>query len=147
MIAFILKYWKFCVGALAGAIIMYGVSEARLWFINAAHAREIENTRRSVLEQCEEDKKLTQEISNEYQKQIYDLGRRLTELRRLQPALCIPIAGATGGRDAAAGAGPVDGNGIFAGTLYDFAGTAEQYRRQLIACQSFITRTWEAKRE
>ena len=146
MIALVLRYWKFGVGALAGALIMYGAIEVRVWVINAAHALEIESTKRSVIEQCEEDKKLTLEVSNAYQIELSDLNRRLVDLKRVQRDVCVPVADPASGRDASAGAGHVERNGILAGTLYDYAGTAEQYRRQLMACQSFIIKTWEAKK-
>lgn len=146
MIPFILKYWKFGVGGLVGALIMFGAMEARIWFLNASHALEIENAKASIIKQCEADKQLTKEISHDYQNEIADLNRRLADLKRLRGNVCVPVAGTASGRDASAGAGHADGNGIFAGTLYDYGGTAERYRRQLIVCQSFISRTWEAKK-
>lgn len=145
MIAFILKNWKFCVGGLVGALIMFGAMEARIWFLNASYALKIENTRKAVIKQCEADKQLTKEVSHAYQDQIADLNNRLAGLKRVRYT-CVPVTDTAVRRDAETGPRHADGNGIAAGALYDYAGKAEQYRRQLIACQSFIKKTWDAKR-
>ena len=143
---FLLKYWKFGIGALAGALIMYGAMELRVWYINTLHDAEINNVRTSIIKQCEDDKKLTKDVSNEYQNQISDLNIRLIELKRVRPSVCIPITRTPFKCDAGSRSGHVDGNGVTSTALYDFAGKAERYRRQLIACQSFILKTWEAKK-
>ena len=145
MIPFVLKYWKFGLGAVSGALIMYGAMELRVWYLNASHALEIENTKSSLIQQCAEDKKITERVSNEYQDQIADLGRRLADLKRMRQNVPISTSKPTSGRDAGTGAGHADGNGIDTGTLYDYAGQAERYRRQLKACQSFIREVWKEK--
>lgn len=145
MIPFILKYWRFGVGGAVGALIMFGVMQIRVGLIDASYALKIENTRKAAIAQCEEDKKLTKDVSHEYQSQISDLNRRLADLKRVRYA-CLPVTDPSGGRDAAPRAGHAGGNAVDTGTLYDYAGRAEQYRLQLIACQTFITRTWEAKK-
>lgn len=146
MIPFILKYWKFGVGFAVGALIMFGAMEVRVWYLNASHAAEIANQRQKIIAQCEADKQLTNEVSNEYQSQIASLSRRVADLKRVRQYACVPVTDTAGGRDAAPRAGHAGGNAVDTGTLYDYAGRAEQYRLQLIACQTFITRTWEAKK-
>jgi hypothetical protein len=101
---------------------------------------------RAIVAQCEADKKLTSEVSNEYQKKITVLNRRVGELKRLHSAVCVPIAGTPGGHDAAEGAGKLPRpHGIAAGPLYDFGDDAEQVGLRLDACQDFVRRVWKKK--
>lgn len=147
MIPFILKYWKFGIGALLGALIMFGVSEARVWLLNASHEREMAKARQEIVAECEADKKLTEEVSHDYQTQIAALNRRLADFKRVRRDVCVPVTDTASRRDDGAGAGHASGDGLSAGTLYDYAGKAEQYRLQLVACQSFIRRTWAQKKD
>lgn len=101
------------------------------------------------LRQCEQDQDLTYEVSDEYQKNIAALERRVADLKRLrQPQCIVPRSEGTGGPDAAtAGTVHAGQNGISTGYLLDFAAEAEGYRQQVIGLQNFIRRTQEPARQ
>lgn len=145
MILFLLKYWKFAAGAVPIALIAFALHNWRVDVINAAHARQIEQVKAEAVKGWEDAQKITYEVSNDYQKQLADLRRRL-DARRMQPHVCVPVAPANpGGRDAATGAGPVRADGVDSQALLDFAAEAEGYRLRLSACQDFIRKTWASR--
>jgi hypothetical protein len=137
----LIRFWQLGVGALAGLALAWCVN---VLILQPMHTAEIERLRNDLIAQCEADKKITSEVSNELQKRLAGLNNRLATLKRVQPSACVPVTNAASGHDATAAAGqPVRAHGINAASLYDFAGEAEQYRLQLIACQDFILRTWQ----
>lgn len=97
----------------------------------------------ALLKQCDDDKKITSGVSNEYESKITDLNSQLASLKRVHPSRCVPITGQAVRRDAAAAAGqPVGSYGVDSDALLTFAAEAEKYRLQLVGCQSFINKTW-----
>lgn len=93
--------------------------------------------------QCSAEKRITQEVSHDYQDKIAGLRRQLADLKRVRPSMCVTVTGADAatGRDAAAGGGqPAGPDGVRSEFLYDFAAEAEEYRLRLIACQDFVRR-------
>lgn len=139
----IFRYWKFAVGAAGMALLIYPLYTLRISMIKASHALEIENIRTSMTEQCDADKKITNEVENDLQDKITDLRNRLDKLNRLRVKVPVQPADTTRRSDEANGSGHAHRNGIDSETLYNYAGKAEEYRRQLNACQSFIKKVWE----
>jgi hypothetical protein len=138
---------------LGAAAALFGAGAAAGWNINGwrlavKHAEELKAQEKALVADCQADKKITREVSDDFQKKNRLLNKHIDDLNRVHnpSAICVPVAGAAGGSDgAAAGAGPAGAHGVNAGALLAFAGEAERYRLQLIACQEFITRTWKAK--
>lgn len=94
--------------------------------------------------QCENDKLIAQEVSNDYQKKLSALDIKLRDLQRVYERTCIPIDRGTGRRNAASSAGELPrSDGIPATALLEYAGDAERVRLRLIACQDFITKISE----
>lgn len=88
---------------------------------------------------CAKAQSISYEVSREYQSNLSNLDNRLRDLNRVRA--CVPIANTTSGRDGSAtGQGYARANGVDSKDLYDFAGDAERYRLQLVACQSFVRR-------
>jgi len=101
---------------------------------------------RAEINQCTEDKALSERVSNDYQKSARSLRNQLNSLRN-NPA-CVPIepSGKTGGDNGAAAGTKLSGtNGVRAGYLLDFAGSAEETRLKLIACQNFVNQLYESR--
>lgn len=138
MIGLLLKSWRFLAGALPVAVMAFWLHGARVDALNATHARQIEQAKAEAVKGWEEAQKQTFEVSDEYQRQLTDLRRRL-DARRVQPSVCVPVAPADPGRrDAATGTEPVRPNGVDAASLLGFAAEAEEYRLRLIACQKLL---------
>lgn len=145
----ILAYWKELTAAAATALLVGFIA----WNLHGWDVRRIEAKNVAAMaaqkdalqKQCIQEKQITTEVSNDYQNQLADLGRQLAAVKRLRPSACVPVAGPAAGRDAANGAGHAEGNAVHSDTIFDYAGQAEKYRRQLNACQDFIRRTWKAK--
>lgn len=103
-----------------------------------------------LISQCQADKAITEQVSNEYETSIATLNKRLADIKRVRPASCIAIkplspARAISGPHAGTGTGVDAGpHGIDSEWLYDFAAEAEQYRLRLIGLQAFVKRTWVA---
>lgn len=118
------------------------------WYV---HTRIAESTLKSALasqqealvKQCEDSKKITEEVSREYQNKIAALNSRVADLR-MRPAKCLPVTKPTAGHDGKTnGAESIRPHGVDAGFLIDYAAEAEKYRLQLIACQEFVRRERE----
>lgn len=127
------KYWQAIAGAGVALVFAYllhsVVLSARLM------SQELE-----LKAACRAAQNISYEVSNEYQNDLADLNARLSVLNRVRS--CVPISGASCRCDEATqrqGYGRTDG--VNSGTLYDYAGDAERYRLQLIACQSFVKKT------
>lgn len=92
--------------------------------------------------ECAKAQNITNEVSHAYQVKIADLNRQLESLR-VRPPRCIAVTGeATSRHNATAGEDEHGGqNGVPAAALYQYAGEAERYRLQLIACQDFLSKT------
>lgn len=143
----LLKYWQPIAAAIVTALLAWGAHSLDVSWIEARHAKELAAQETALRAECKADKELTKEVSHGYQSKITDLNAKLAALKRVRPSRCVvPIAGDTAGRSPAAGADkPAGQDGTPAESLYDFAGDAEKYRLQLIACQEFIEKTWKAK--
>jgi hypothetical protein len=99
----------------------------------------LNDLRTELTAQCEADKKVTEDISHEYQNRLSDLDKRLIALKRVSKPKCLPIASkATAGRNAATGGVNAGQDVVDSADLLDYAGEAEHYRLQLISCQAFI---------
>ncbi|NQZ14308.1 MAG: hypothetical protein HRT94_05745 [Alphaproteobacteria bacterium] len=100
-------------------------------------------TATETIKQHEENIKLTEEVSNEYQDSIASLNRELRRLHRIE-ARCVPIADKTGSNNGSTAEAEFrGGNGLSSEWLYDYAGRAEKTRLKLIGCQRFVNRTWD----
>lgn len=143
----LLKYWQPIIAFIATALLSYGLHAFDVQRIEARHKVAVEAARAAVKVECEADKQLTTEVSNDYQNQIANLTVQLNRLKRLHNnSKCVPVTRPSEGRNATPVRGELAGtNGLSTGWLIDFAGEAEQYRLQLISCQDFISKTWAAK--
>lgn len=121
--------------------------QAHSWIvesINKTHTKDIKDAVNEQKNICAAAKRITEEVSNDYQKSLSDLNGRVAA-RKLQPQNCIAVlSGAASGHPAATGTN-ADGSahGINVADLREFAADAERYRLRLIACQAFINKTWE----
>lgn len=121
------------------AILAY---KAPLVGIQASHKRALEKQVTELTNQCEDQKKITEEVSHEYQKKLNALNVQLARLKRVQPRCIIPNrTNPTPGHDGSAQPRELAGShGISTEWLIDYAGEAERYRLQLISCQDYVRR-------
>lgn len=118
------------------------------WYIHSRIAESmlksaLASQQEALVKQCEDDKKITTEVSREYQNKIADLNSRVAALR-MRPAKCLPVTKPAAGYDGkTSGTEPIRPHGVDAGFLIDYAAEAEKYRLQLIACQEFVRRERE----
>lgn len=99
--------------------------------------------------QCLEDKKITNEASNEYQNQLSISNTELDYFKRMfREATCINIAApSTQSHDAPKEGQHGQSNGLRSDWLLDYAGEAEGYRLQVIGLQNFIKKTWKSRNQ
>ena len=129
----VFKYWQVIAGAGIALVFAYLLHSVVLSARLSAQEAQLKAA-------CRVAQNISYEVSNEYQNNLADLNARLSDLNRVRS--CVPISGAACRCDAAAqGQGYGRTDGVNSGTLYDYAGDAEKYRLQLIACQSFIKKT------
>lgn len=142
--------WRLVGAALAGAGVVaalaLGLHRLDVYRIEARHRMEMQVQQTALVAQCEADKQITQEVSHDYQTKIDALNRRLADLKRVRPSVCVPVTKPTSGHNAGTGAEPPRSHGLTSDALLDYAAEAERYRLQLIGCQDFIKKTWDQKR-
>jgi hypothetical protein len=108
----------------------------------SAKVKALADLRIELTAQCNADKKITEDISHEYQNRLSDLDKRLAAAKRVQPHKCVSVTpSATTGHNAATTAtGDAGRDVVNSESLIDYAGKAEKYQRQLESCQAFIKR-------
>lgn len=137
-------FWPAIPGALFAFWLSLMLHNIDARFTKQYYERKLTEQKATVEAQCAADKKVTQEVSNDYQARLSALSSQLARARRLRDT-CVAVSPSdpTRGRDATASAGePVQPNvGVAANALLDYAAEAEQYRLQLLGCQDFVNRT------
>ena len=141
---FILRYWEIILAAI--------VTAATAWMLHSVDVQRIESKNRAALatqqaaleEECASDKRITEESSREYESKINALSVRLNNSKRMRENYCIvPIASPTnGGLGVAPAGGHVRSHGVPVEEFYDYAGTCERLRIQVISLQDFIDKTY-----
>jgi len=148
ILSLLIKYWQPILAAIVTALLALGAHKLDVYRINELHKSALKAQAEALIEQCEKDKKLTTEVSRDYQNNIANLNRKLADAKRMRASAetCVSITGTTGGRDAAKEDTGLRGtHGVAAESLFDFSGDAEQVGLQLDACQAFIKKTWAAR--
>ncbi|TXH13848.1 MAG: hypothetical protein E6R03_10620 [Hyphomicrobiaceae bacterium] len=128
------------------ALVAFALHTLDVSSIEKRNAKEIEDVKVSLTAQCEQDKQLTSEVSDEYQSQISNLNDQLAKLKRLrrQAPDCVPVASQADSGHADTERAELTGkNGLRSEWLLDYAAEAEQYRLQLKSCQDFINKVWD----
>ncbi len=117
------------------------------WYFSSIVAeREKENALRaleaSLTEKYEQQKQLSEDISNDYQKQLSALNKRVRALRVRHSCDNVSATTKTSGRDAK-DRGIVSGTFAFpASELIDFEEAAEQTRLKHNACVDFVNKLY-----
>lgn len=142
--AFIFRYWEVILAAI--------VTAATAWMLHSVDVQRIENKNRVALaaqqaaleESFAANNKITEESSREYESKINTLNIRLNNSKRMRENYCIvPIASPTnGGLGVASPRGHVGSHGVPIEEFYDYAGTCEHLRLQVISLQDFIDKTY-----
>ncbi len=97
------------------------------------------------INQCTEDKALSERVSNDYQKSARSLRNQLNSLRENPHCVTVTPSPSDGSNGTSAGGELSRTNGVRAGYLLDFAGRAEETRLKLIACQNFVNQLYESR--
>jgi len=117
------------------------------WYFSSLVAeREKENALRaleaSLTEKYEQQKQITEDVSNDYQKQLSALNKRVRALRVQHGCNNVSVTTKASGRDAK-DRGVVSGTYAFeAAELIDFAELAEQTRLKHNACVDFVNKLY-----
>lgn len=138
--------------ALLTAIVCSSLHILSVNAINASHALEIKNQAASLNAQCEAAKKVTEDISYGYQKQLAARDAALANARRLLNKQCTApvVVDPPGGYNGTTGTGEfglqndqrlrADANELLA-----ISGDGEKYRLQLIGCQDLVNKNRSAR--
>jgi hypothetical protein len=140
--------WKLFAGFAGALALAWVMHTAHVSVLERRHEAAMAEQSKTFAEQCAQEKKITQEVSRDYQTKISQLRTDLAavskRLRQTMPNM--QPTDPTGGRDAAPSRPKyVAKNGADIDALVGFAAEAEGYRLQLTACQQFIAQTWAAR--
>lgn len=97
--------------------------------------------------ECDKEKQLTMEVSNDLQDKLADLRDQLDNAKRVQPNRCVPVAAGSSRRPDVftQNAQLSDANGVYSDDLLDFAAECEQTGRQLDGLQGFVKKVWQTR--
>lgn len=151
--AWLLKNWLPLSGAsLLTLAVCYGLHTISVGWIEAKHSKELTEQKTVLTAQCEAAKAITEEVSNDYQKELAARDASLADARRLLSQRCtaavvgLPASGHHGSSGSDKPSGSNDsGLRIDANEALDIAAEGEKYRLQLIGCQAFIERSRAAR--
>lgn len=139
-------------GALLTGFVAFGLHTLAVNRLEASYERKLQDQKTVLTEQCEGSKAITEEVSSEYQKKLADRDSALANARRLLRSKCatpVVVSPPTGHHGSACEGEPSgqDAGGLRADAndLIDIAAEGEQYRLQLIGCQSFIEKSRSAR--
>ena len=111
------------------------------WWIEPKHNRELQELTHKLVEQCNTQKRLTEEATNDLLKKTSDLTAKLNAYKLRLKSQPVPATQPTTGNDDSPSFGEYVGQRRYDAWLEYFA-DAEKYRLQLISCQSFVTKVW-----
>ena len=151
MISLLFANWKSILAVAVTLSVCFFLHSIRVDWIEVRHEKEILSLKDDMKKQCKSEKAITKEVSYEYQTKLADLRKRIDAARRLHKLSCIAITSDTAARhDDGAAQGEHSGQGVSGNrsisseSLITFLGEGDKYRLQLMSCQTFIERTWEA---
>lgn len=128
---------KIAGGAFVGFMLAFGLHEVDMYFVDAAHARDLASLKVELQAECDADKKITQEANYALHKQMDDVARKLAAAKRMRPSRCIVPssnpAGVIGSGGQHAGQ-----DGISSDWLRDYAAECEIYRQERVTLDKFI---------
>ena len=146
---FLLANWKTILGIVATAALAYLLHTMDVNRLEAKERADIAAQQTADAQSCNADKKITEEVSHDYEAKIRALNSQLDAIR-LRPNVCVTVAPRpAAGRNATASVSkPARQNaGVDSDALFSIAAEGEHYRLQLIACQAFVTDTWKEKNQ
>lgn len=132
-------------GAVLTAIVALLLHNWSISHLESKQAKALDTQKTELENKCTADKKITEDISSDYQSKINQLNGQLASLRMRMPSVCIPvITGQANGSHASSTAGQHGGQngGITSDALYGFSGECETYRLRLIGLQNFVNKVW-----
>lgn len=96
----------------------------------------------AALKVCNNNQKITSEVSQEYHNEITNLSNSITKYKRLlNNRVCTTVSGASPSNNGETSSGKYVGqNVVSSDKLIDFAAEAERYRIQVISLQDFINK-------
>lgn len=132
----------------AACALLWGLWTADVAQLELDHKNALAAQKKSLEEQCEKDKQITKEVSDELQAQLDDAAAQLARAKRVQPTRCVPVVAHSAKRDddTAQDGELHNAHGVYSDALLDFAYDAEVVGRQLDACQDFVTRVWDSRK-
>lgn len=141
----IIKYWIVIPAILVTGFIAFQLHKIDVARLEAKQNKALAAQEKQLNEACDKAQQITKEVSHDYQEQLSTLGRQLDTLKRVRAqSKCVPVSNSPARRDEPTHAGEFfRHHGLRTDWLYDFAGDAEKYRLQLIACQNFIKKERE----
>lgn len=130
------RFWLYGIGAIA--LFTAGGYVTHQWDKSALE-NALKEQETALIAQCDKDKATTARIDNDQLQKINDLSKRLSSLKRLHSARCVPVANsASSNNGSTAKAGIAGTHGVTAESLYDLASEGEKYAITLESCQDFI---------
>lgn len=149
MTGWLLKNWlPLGAGSIVTALIAFVIHTLAATWMEASYELKLTEQKAALTKQCEDAKVITEEVSNEYQKQLAVRDASLADARRMLNKKCtatvvgIPTTGHNGSSGTGKSSGSYDlGVRVDAEELLDIATDGEKYRLQLLGCQDFIEKS------
>jgi|GEM_PF-3600776 len=147
MLSLLLANWKIA--------IIVGLVTALAWqsWVSNERGHAIESMKITIAElaqyreTCEKNKKITEDVSYEYQGNLARLNTHLAKLRRTANKCPVPVASNPAGASNPTGqAKPARQTGVDPEALFDLAGQGDEYRIRLIGLQSIINQLRSGER-
>lgn len=141
---FLASWWKAIAGAAGMTVIALLLHSLSVAALEKKHALALTAQAAMMTAQCNSDKSITEGVSHDYQSSLTNLDDVLSKRVHAYTACISGFAGeATRFNGSSAPKEHGQPHGLSTRALYEYAGTCERYRLQVIGLQTFINKTWE----
>lgn len=137
----LIKYWGYIGTAVGVALLCLFLHSLDVRRIELNHKEDLASLNKRAKAQCDNDKRITTEISNEYQKNLRAASDKRDALGRMyndNTCVTVTASGVSGHNAASKDKGLHGKDGVSVGALRNYAFDAEQVGLQLDACQRFL---------
>jgi hypothetical protein len=141
----VISNWKVILAVVCTAVLGYLLHAVDVARLEAKQRAAITDQVATDTKSCNEAKKITEDVSNDYRQKSETLATQLADAVSLRKSQCVIVSttGSSCRNNGTAQTGkPTSQDGVTATALLNLAAEGEGYRLQLSACQDFITKTW-----
>lgn len=140
-----INWFNIAIGAVGAFFVSFVIGGLIIHFKEAAWEGKYDALRNSMVEECEKDKRITEDNTNEYQNELDSLDNQFDDLKRMyEGEAAVPATSeASISSEAPVQQKHAPRDEQYTVRLLSYGKECEEYRLQVISLQKFIDTVWE----